>query len=506
MCTAPRPSQPTGDANPLPTGVYNDYFPGNKDGEAGLDDNEAKLADEVSGLGGLKRHFEEVRQLLLHDHYIYYQPVCEACEACLNHRELPEALQFARDCFKEIFEIMLNQLPSKISPANQPNCRNAVLTAVKVCLHHVEQREFSLMGSLSALLDANRLFYSGKSGQGGERGLVDIHQECLQDFLQLGMPVVLEELSAEQWPGCKRARLVIEPVVVTITRCRDFPLEQGKQAFDLLTTRLVGLTEEELRKEDLKEVEALVRELENLCGENAKGPATPEVSSVPKRDDGWCNAVYTFWLSLCLRFFHSPSLKQRFFGVDEIIFLAEKRALASALSTGNGGVAVPASPPLCTYLTNKMMVKWLHRERIFEHLFGDSVHADLVRRSVSLLRYLVTVPDGFTDPMVEKLWKCGFGKHESEAEVIRSALIEVAHRLPPKLLVRLLQLIQRSLTADNHKAIADSSEAGKAALAYTAEVVIRFKSDSIVHKASEVIDAMLELLWTALEVSGLQVQ
>jgi hypothetical protein len=499
MCTAPRPSQPAGNNNQLPL-VYDDYFPGQKDGEAEGEDKDAKGDDQVSGLGGLKRHFEEVRQLLLHDHYIYYQPVCEACEACLNHRELPEALQFARDCFKEIFEIMLNQLPSKISPANQPNCRNAVLTAVKVCLHHAEQRDFTLMTPLTALLDANRLFYSGKAGQGGEQGLVDIHEECLADFVQLGMPVVIDELSAEKWPGCKRARQVMEPVVMVLACCRDFPAEQGKHAFDLLQRRMMDLKEEELRKEDLKEVESLMRELEKLCEEHVKGPATLDLPSVNKRDVQWCNLIYSFWLNLCLRFFKSPSLKHRFFGLDEIIFLAEKRAALSNASASTATTAANVALPPCTYLTNKMMVQWLHREQIFEEVFGGRVHADLVRRSVSLLKYLVNVPGGFTDSMVERLWKCGFGKHESEALVIRSALLEVAHRLPPKLLVRLLQFIQRFLTADNHRAIADSSEAGQAALGYTAEVVIGFRSSSIVHKAPEVIDAMLELVWTALEI------
>lgn len=78
-------------------------------GGGGGGDLDAENIADLSGDKGAEMLWSLVKKQLDEKSYIWYQPCREGIEAALQRVEEPEAVAFARSCFKRIFEIMLRQ-------------------------------------------------------------------------------------------------------------------------------------------------------------------------------------------------------------------------------------------------------------------------------------------------------------------------------------------------------------------------------------------------------------
>ena len=105
---------------------------------------------------------------------------------------------------------------------------------------------------------------------------------------------------------------------------------------------------------------------------------------------------WQFWFKVAVRCFHSSSLQHRLFGLDQMAVLAIKKLVG-----GGHRRSVCAKPRSCRlasvqqgsrklWLTGPILTKWLQEGNVLGHVFGDRIHAEMVKRFQPLLRFLIS--------------------------------------------------------------------------------------------------------------------
>lgn len=71
------------------------------------------------------------------------------------------------------------------------------------------------------------------------------------------------------------------------------------------------------------------------------------------------------------------------------------------------------------------MLEWLDSNRVFELVFGDSLHSEVIKKSYTLLDFLYS-NGKITKRELDKMWECATKKHEAYKVAILKALAFLA--------------------------------------------------------------------------------
>ncbi|KAF1313483.1 Ubiquitin-specific protease, partial [Globisporangium splendens] len=97
--------------------------------------------------------------------------------------------------------------------------------------------------------------------------------------------------------------------------------------------------------------------------------------------DQFGRSVQLLRLDIYLRHFRSSSLEKRIYGLTEIV--------AAITRQFNGQVREQHDPTPSTLLRKlDYLVFWMHDNRLIEDLFGEKLHAELIKRTVSLFQFM----------------------------------------------------------------------------------------------------------------------
>lgn len=84
--------------------------------------------------------------------------------------------------------------------------------------------------------------------------------------------------------------------------------------------------------------------------------------------------------------------------------------------------------PSKRWLNHERLTEWLGREKVFEIIFGDSIHSEVVKKSNSLLSFLYSVGKIQTNE-IDIIWDCAINKHEAYKAAILKALTNLSSKL-----------------------------------------------------------------------------
>lgn len=77
------------------------------------------------------------------------------------------------------------------------------------------------------------------------------------------------------------------------------------------------------------------------------------------------------------------------------------------------------------WLNAEIMLEWLEGNRIFELVFGDSLHSEVIKKSYTLLDFLYT-RGKLGKKEIDKMWECATKKHEAYKVAILKSLAYLA--------------------------------------------------------------------------------
>ena len=77
------------------------------------------------------------------------------------------------------------------------------------------------------------------------------------------------------------------------------------------------------------------------------------------------------------------------------------------------------------WLTSELLLNWLDKHRIFDIVFGDSLHSEVIKKSYTLLDFLYK-NGRLQTKQFDKMWECATKKHEAYKVGILKALTFLA--------------------------------------------------------------------------------
>lgn len=153
-------------------------------------------------------------------------------------------------------------------------------------------------------------------------------------------------------------------------------------------------------------------------------------------------------LEILLRQFRSSSLEKRIYGLSEIVMLTTRQFNEQVQEQPN---------PTASSLMEKLqyLVTWLHEKKIMEELFGEKLHAELIKRSVPLFQF-VSELECLDSQWLDLVWNC-YGdsdahrlkhRHEAHRTIVQDLLMELIEFMNEPLLRHLFLKLQRSSGVD----------------------------------------------------------
>lgn len=83
----------------------------------------------------------------------------------------------------------------------------------------------------------------------------------------------------------------------------------------------------------------------------------------------------------------------------------------------------------------------MDKERIFELIFGDSLHSEVIKKSYQLLHFLYS-NQRIQEKEIDIMWDCATKKHEAYKVAIIKALTFLSHKFSIEHLAYLFQKLK----------------------------------------------------------------
>jgi ubiquitin carboxyl-terminal hydrolase 9/24 len=77
------------------------------------------------------------------------------------------------------------------------------------------------------------------------------------------------------------------------------------------------------------------------------------------------------------------------------------------------------------WLNTEILLEWLDKNRIFDLVFGDSLHSEVIKKSYNLLEFMY-LNGKLKKREFDKMWECATKKHEAYKIAILKALAFLA--------------------------------------------------------------------------------
>lgn len=159
-------------------------------------------------------------------------------------------------------------------------------------------------------------------------------------------------------------------------------------------------------------------------------------------------SVQLLRLEILLRQFRSSSLEKRIYGLSEIVMLTTRQYNEQVQEQPN---------PTAASLMDKLqyLVTWLHEKEIMEELFGEKLHAELIKRSVPLFQF-VSELECLDSRWLDLVWHC-YGdsdahqlkqRHEAHRTIVQDLLMELVEFVDEPLLRHLFLKLQGTSAVD----------------------------------------------------------
>ena len=132
----------------------------------------------------------------------------------------------------------------------------------------------------------------------------------------------------------------------------------------------------------------------------------------------------TYELRIAKKYLTCPFFEKRIRGMAEFkeIFVKVEAAATGSEQQLKGGERAPAR-----FLTFPAFAEWVMQERIIEHIYVDSPHSELIRRSSELLYLRATSrTTPFPQSLVDEIWRCCTEKHEDITRASLAVLQDIA--------------------------------------------------------------------------------
>ena len=97
--------------------------------------------------------------------------------------------------------------------------------------------------------------------------------------------------------------------------------------------------------------------------------------------------------------------------------------------------------PLTSHTTPQLMNEYFTSNALTDVIFGDTAHAEVVKRSAELLQFVAS-HSGLTEDDIAKIWNCVNSPHQDMSSAALSMLEKLVFSVDSKLLVRVLKLVQ----------------------------------------------------------------
>ncbi len=146
---------------------------------------------------------------------------------------------------------------------------------------------------------------------------------------------------------------------------------------DLVPSRVLSLTDEELKNEDKKTITDISKILEGLVR-----VAFPNRSS---------DTIDKFNLDVALKCFRSPYLEKRLAGLNDIkefILYSRKDDYNQKMRQQQYGMSANVHKGDVPCIESTALAQWLRANNILEQLYGQNMHPELVRRCVEIPKFL----------------------------------------------------------------------------------------------------------------------
>ena len=131
-------------------------------------------------------------------------------------------------------------------------------------------------------------------------------------------------------------------------------------------------------------------------------------------------------LSLDLRFLTCAFLEKRLRGITRIKEFAEKIDGYEQSSKYMSQVGNGHSPSKqAKHISAKTLIEWMSQNKIFEFIFGDSIHIELIKRTHDILKFIAnhgTIPLN----ILQIVWNACEGKHEALLIGLYDLIIEIS--------------------------------------------------------------------------------
>ncbi len=253
--------------------------------------------------------FEEIKNGL-RNNSVGYSPSVNSLRMASETIEEDATIEFLKETLKQLVNVLLMQFPSKLNQ-NMKNCIERSLlysTEIIVKLIPSDNEEIQMVAfeSLALVFDKSREYYSGQRNVYRQSlGAPEVHARCIKHFNDCqGFTVVYKALKDREWPGAENMKVLLE-------MCGNADPESAGVVKDicyLTIEKVSALTSELLKKEDMDQMDSVVKCVNNLLRRILKENFDP---SVP----------FEFWLKLTGMFLNCGSFPQRLHAIDQIEML-----------------------------------------------------------------------------------------------------------------------------------------------------------------------------------------
>lgn len=271
---------------------------------------------------------------------------------------------------------------------------------------------------------------------------------CVEFFGQQGgFDVIRERITSTTAP---QTPYTLRFLLYPLTLVREIvPVAYFSQLTNTITThltsRLLQMPNDELKKIDKQDVDALVQDLEIVQRQNG------ETVEVTKFFD-------EFRLDYALKCFISPILEKRLLGLADIKKacdnVLEKESAAAASAGSSAAAHHRAALSRACWLTSEHLCTWIRKNEIMQWLYGRSIHIELVRRSLDILKFLAATNNLSADDL-QIVWDSANNQHESLVRVVRQSVADLCPSLSLEQL-NLVSALSRTIPFSlyNHQIIA----------------------------------------------------
>ncbi|CDW85633.1 ubiquitin carboxyl-terminal hydrolase family protein [Stylonychia lemnae] len=238
-----------------------------------------------------------------------------------------------------------------------------------------------------------------------------------QQILKLCQPYEKSE-NQKQRPQMKIFAITLNILTSMRQNFREqFWLSFAPQIRDLSYDFIINRsTYEDLRTATKKDLQYFINQIESMLDSiNLK---------IKERVENVFQYSENMELNIALKCLQMPVLEKKLIGHTILInkIFQVKNQQAPSTGTQANGMNLNLNQ---RWLTPEKLIEWMDEQKIFDLVFGDSLHSEVIKKSYSLLQFLYQ-NNRIRQKELDKMWDCATKKHEAYKVAIMKAFAFLA--------------------------------------------------------------------------------